>query len=204
MYRGGDGIARKHHCDCVWLYVYDCVCVWHEYAATAPGSTTQLYHDSAATTPWTSNRQTHRHHHRWWRLLNQLRHTHTASTLAAGRHRSQRHLKPTPSHREPVRPRHVTVDSSGRLHRGSITSITGMVARRGTLSHAHPTPLPCCLLLCWLHLSIAAAAATAPPSASGHSWMVRAVGVDSDVVTMIIACITGADIHGPLSFCGSG
>ena len=135
MYRGGDGIARKHHCDCVWLYVYDCVCVWHEYAATAPGSTTQLYHDSAATTPWTSNRQTHRHHHRWWRLLNQLRHTHTASTLAAGRHRSQRHLKPTPSHREPVSPRHATVDSSGRLHRGSITSIAGMVARRGTLSH---------------------------------------------------------------------
>ena len=102
-------------CACVCMIV----CVLHEYTATATRSKTQLYHGFAGTTHWTSNRQTHRHHHRWWRLLNQLRHTHTASTLAAGRHRSQRHLQPTPSHREPVSPRHVKAPSwLHHLHSG--------------------------------------------------------------------------------------
>ena len=64
------------------------------------------------------------------------------------RHWSQRHPKSTPSHREPMCPRHITVDSSGRLRRGSITSITCMAACRGTPSHAHPTPLPFSLLPC--------------------------------------------------------
>jgi len=54
----------------------------------------------------------------------------TPSTLAAGRHRSQRDLQAAPSHREPVRPRHPT----------------GHYTNPATC----PTRRLCFLWLCWL------------------------------------------------------
>ena len=86
----------------------------------------------------------------------------TPSTLAAGRHRSQRDLQAAPSHREPVRPRHPT----------------------GHYTTPATCPTRCLgfLWLWWLQRSVAvAAAAVAPTARAGQMQPAGLSGVGASI-----------------------